>query len=320
MRRGCAPIAAAAVVLCCVLLIDQAGPSAEQSALPKVGLTTTDIQTWVTTSALGSDGSSVSWETPTLSGAAMAGIAAMTAAERVALVREVLGVVKTAAAAPAFQAAFAALLKQKLNAVNHGINTNTYGMEDPQKGMIMMVVLQMRLMFDGQPPAALLEILENDKAELAELIRNETGETRAKAQKDLARLSALAPLTGKPDEFKTAYILAKSASIGGPDTEAGMKAAVATGAEQDRMRREQRAWDGHNINVHVRSQLEANIKELSGYNLSIPTRVEGGYVVAADPLQLVPEGPTPQLAYRLGRAPTDAAVQFMRTWLKELGK
>jgi hypothetical protein len=132
-------------VLCSAVLIDQTGPSAERSALPKVGLTATDIQTWVTTSALGSDGSSVSWETPTLSGAAMAGIAVMTAAERVALVHEVLGVVKTAVAAPAFQAAFAALIKQKLNAVDHGINTNTYGMQDQQGGRRLRVEHQAHL-------------------------------------------------------------------------------------------------------------------------------------------------------------------------------
>jgi hypothetical protein len=316
MKRGFAPIAAAAaLVFCSGVPGTQTGLSAEQSALPKVGLTAEGIQRWATTTALETTAGAVDWETPRLSGAAIKGLAAMAAAERTALVREVLSTIKAALAAPAFRAAYAATIKKTANAVDHGIDTRTYA--DPR---VMMRVEQVRQIFDTLGPAELLNSWEREKAAVAQRIKEETGEERATAQKDLARLNGLAPLKGKPDEFKKAYVLAKSASMGGPDTEAGMKAALGTKAEQDRIRSEQQAWNSSNIDAQLRRNLEPFVQQLSGIDFTLPIRMDDDYVYAADPKRILPQLPTHQLAYRLGRAPVDAAVQFMRTWLKELAK
>jgi hypothetical protein len=205
-------------------------------------------------------------------------IQAMGPAEKLALTQEVLATIKATLMAPAFRAEHTARIATEGNkAVDHGINPDSYGLTgNMDADAITTTVIPIIQMIRGFPPEALKQAFEEERTDLAETIKNETGEERAKAQKDLARLNALAPLMKTNfEEFKKQYTLAKSASMGGPDTEAKLQAATASGQDRERIRLEQVYWNHYKLDAILKKNLTQFIDQATKVDFKAATRVQG---------------------------------------------
>jgi hypothetical protein len=301
-----------------LLVASGAGVLAWQSSLPKVGVTQKDVETWATEGVNGrTDGDA--WDPPGVSAAAGAAIQAMTPDQKAALAREVLTMVKAAVMAPAFRAAHVARINKDHHAINHGVEVDSFGPGvDPQKAMLMQTAIGIVQMYRMQPTESLKAIFENQRTELAETIKTETGDEKAKAQKLLTTLNGLAPLMkSNPEEFKKAFTLAMSANIGGPATEEAYQAASATGAQAQKLRDEQRNWNARNLNTVLKATLTNFADQLSRVDFKLATRINGADIEFVDRLQVM-GGALVQLAYRFGPGPTTSTIAFLRAWAKEL--
>lgn len=298
------------------------GTVASQSSLPRLGTTAKDLQAWAVATVYDSTAQDSVWAIDNtangLTPAATKAIQAMTAAEKMALTQEVLALVKSTVTTSAFRAEHTARIARQTNkAIDHGIDVNTYGSSgNTDEDMVKMTVMPILQMIRTFPADALRQSFEDERAELAETIKAETGEERAKAQKHLARLNQIAPLMKtNMEEFTKQYTLAKSAQLGGPDTEAGLQALTASREDIERIRLEQTFWNKYNLDAILRKNLTKFIDHATKLNLKSPTRVQNGVLYFADGGEMYG---LMQLEYLLGQAPTDAAVQFARAWLKEL--
>jgi hypothetical protein len=294
---------------------------ARQSALPKTGVTVKDVQTWAMATIYESTAADSVWfmdQAPGASATALKAIQAMGPAERVALTQEVLGVMKAVLMSPEFRAEHTArIAKQGNRAVDHGVDAQTYGTTgNLDADIITTTIIPVINMIRTFPPEALKQAFEEERTELAETIKSETGEERAKAQKYLAKLNTLAPLMKtNPEEFRKQYTLAKSAALGGPDTEAKLQAATATGQEKEKIRLEQVYWNRYNLNAILKKNLTQFVDQATKLDFKAATRLEGSRLFWGNGTEM---WGLQQLEYHLGPAATAAAVQFARAWLKEL--
>jgi len=295
---------------------------AQQSVLARTEVTTKELQDWVTrwiSESTASDSVWVAQVTPGPSPAGLPTLQAMTPADKLALTQEVLATVKATVTAPAFRAEHTArIAKQTNRAIDHGIDDpETFGLtgnlETDAVNTTVVPVIQMMRSF---PDEALRQAFTDERADLPLQINDEEGEERAKLQAHLVRLNALVPLvTNNPQEFKLQYTLAKSASMGGPDTEAKLQAAMSGGADKEKMRQEQIYWDKYNLDAILRKNLTNLIDQATRVDFKRPTQVKDGYLYWADGNEM---SGLDTLEITLGPAPTNAAVAFARAWLNEL--
>lgn len=305
-----------AVVMGCGLSL-----SAQQSSLPKVGLTVKDIQVWVTglftKTSVAYDTKSFMESIPAPSPVAFTAIKAMGSAERSALVQEVLSAVKATIMAPAFRTQWTARIKEKEGAIDHGVNPDTYGLTgDAQANARWTTIVPVIQIMRTWPDDVLKKGFEDKRAELAETIKTETGDDRAKAQKDLAKLNTLVPLSkSDPAEFKKQFTLALSASMGGPDTEAALQSATAGGEDKNKIRQEQLNWNKYRLDAALKVNLTAFVSRVTAVAPKAPTLLKGTEMFEANGGEMLAFA---ALVHELGPAPTAVAVQFARTWLQEL--
>jgi hypothetical protein len=294
---------------------------AQQSVLPKTGVTAKELQDWVTRWITESTASDSVWlvdVTPGPSPAGLPAFQAMTPADKLALTLEVLATVKATVMAPGFRAAHTARIANQTNrAIDHGIDVTTYGitgnLETDAVNTTVVPIIQMLRSF---PDESVIQAFEDERAELPQQINDETGEERAKFQAHLAKLNALVPLvTSNPQEFKLQYTLAKSASMGGPDTEAKLQAAMSGGADTETIRLEQTHWDHYNLDAILKKNLTQFIDQATRVDVKRPTQVKAGYLYWSNGDEM---SGLDTLEITLGQAPTDAAVAFARAWLNEL--
>jgi hypothetical protein len=118
-----------------------------------------------------------------------------------------------------------------------------------------------------------------------------------------------------PQEFKMQYTLAKSASLGGPDTEAKLQAAMSGGADKETLRLEQTNWDRYNLDVILKKNLTQLIDQATEVDFQRQTQVKDGYLYWGDGNEM---SGLDTLELTLGQAPTNATVAFARAWLSEL--
>jgi hypothetical protein len=294
---------------------------AQQPVLARTGVTATELRDWVTRWIAESTAADSVWlidVTPGPSPAGLPKFQALTPADKLALTQEVLAAVKATVMAPAFRAEHTARIARQTNrAVDHGIDAETYGITgDLQTDTITTTVVPIIQMLRGFPDEALIQGFEDERTELPQQINDETGEERAKLQAYLAKLNTLAPLAkSNPEEFKAQYTLAKSASMGGPDTEAKLEAAMAGGADREKIRLEQTYWNKYNLDAILKKNLTRFIEQAARVDFKRPTQVKDGYLYWADGNEM---SGLDTLEITLGQAPTNAAVTFARTWLSEL--
>ena len=242
----------------------------------------------------------------------------MTPADKLALTQEVLATVKATVMAPGFRAEHTArIAKQTNRAVDHGIDATTYGITgNLETDAVTTTVVPIIQMLRSFPDEALIQGFEDERAELPQQINDETGEERAKLQAYLAKLNALVPLVkSNPQEFKMQYTLAKSASMGGPDTEAKLQAAMSGGADTEKMRLEQTYWNKYNLDAILKKNLTQFIDQATRVDFTRPTQVKDGYLYWSNGDEM---SGLDTLEITLGQAPTNSAVAFARAWLNEL--
>jgi hypothetical protein len=295
--------------------------SGNQSALTKIGITVKDVQTWATQVMIEStdvEGSIIRYRVPCVSPSAVKVLQLMTPAERLALTQEVLAAAKAAVSTPAFKAEHARYVKQTRNAIDHGIaDTAKLGLTgNTNADAIRTVIVPIIDMLRTAPFDGLKQSYEGERNDLKDTIKNETGEEKAKAQKYLARLDAIAPLLKtNPEEFRKQYTLAKSASLGGPDTETTLQAMTASREDTEKLRVEQNQWNHWNLNEVIKKSLVQVIDYAS--------KVQPGVAYACDNKSLnanYNRGSLDALMNLMGAGPTNAGAQFARAWLKELGR
>jgi hypothetical protein len=294
---------------------------AQQSVLARTDVTAKELQDWVTRWISESTASDSVWiidVTPPPSPAGLPALQAMTPADKLALTQEVLSAVKATVMAPGFRAEHTARIARQTNrAIDHGIDPTTYGISgNLETDAITTTVVPVIQMMRSFPNEALIQGFEDERAELPQQINDEEGEERAKLQAYLVKLNALAPLVkSNPDEFKLQYTLAKSASMGGPDTEAKLQAAMSGGADTEKMRLEQTYWNKYNLDAILKKNLTQFIDQATKVDFRRATQVKDGYLYWGDGNEM---SGLDTLEVTLGQAPTSAAVAFARSWLSEL--
>lgn len=294
---------------------------AQQSVLARTGVTTKELQDWVTEWITQSTAADSVWLADVIAGPSPAGLPvlqAMTSADKLALAQEVLATVKATVMAPAFREAHTARIASQTNrAIDHGVDAETFGITgNLEADAITTTVVPVIQMMRSFPVEALSQQFEGERAELPDQINDETGEERAKLQAYLAKLNALAPLVrSDPQEFKMQYTLAKSASMGGPDTEAKLQAATSSGADKEKIRLEQTYWNKYNLDAILKKNLTRFVDHATQVDLNGATKVQDGYLYWGDGAEM---SGLDALAVTLGQAPTSAAVTFARAWLNEL--
>jgi hypothetical protein len=295
---------------------------AQQSVLPKTGVTAMELQDWITRWISESTAADSVWlndVTPSPSPAGLRGLQAMAPADKLALTQEVLATVKATVMSPAFRAAHTARIANQTNrAVDHGIaDPETSGITgNLEADMITTTVVPMVQMLRSFPDDALRQAFTDERAELPQQINDEEGDERAKLQAHLVRLNGLVPLvTSNPQEFKLQYTLAKSALMGGPDTEAKLQAAMSSGADREKLRQEQIYWEKYKLDSILNKNLTKFIDHATRVDFRRPTQVKDGYLYWGDGGEM---SGLDTLEMTLGQAPTNAAVTFAQTWLSEL--
>jgi hypothetical protein len=294
---------------------------AQQSVLARTGVSAKELQDWVTswiTESTAADGVWLVDVTPFPTPAGLPALQAMTPADKLALTQEVLASVKATVMAPGFRAEHTARIATQTNrAVDHGIDAETYGITgNLDTDTINTTVVPIIQMMRSFPDEALIQGFQDERAELPQQINDESGEERAKLQAYLAKLNTLVPLVkSNPQEFKTQYTLAKSASMGGPDTEAKLQAAMSGGADMEKIRLEQTYWNKYNLDAILKKNLTRFIDQATKVDFRQPTQVKDGYLYWGDGSEM---SALDALEITLGQAPTNAAVAFARAWLSEL--
>jgi hypothetical protein len=305
--------------------IGAVGVVARQSVLARTGVTVNDLQAWATRMVVESTASDGVWVvdvTPAVSATGLKAIHAMTPSEKLALTQEVMVAVKATVMSPAFRAAHTARIAKQVNrAVDHGVDAVTFGAPGAgEADTLLVTLLPVLQMMQGFSPEVLQNALEEDRTQAAETIKEETGPERAKAQKYLARLNELVPLTkSNPEEFKRQYIVAKSAFLGGPDTEAKLRAATASADDRARIRNEQTYWNKYNLNAILRKNLTNVIEQAGRVDFKAATHIE--YFGAQTNMYFSGGGlmsSLEQFERHVGPAATAAAIQFAKAWLKEV--
>jgi hypothetical protein len=175
-------------------------------------------------------------------------------------------------------------------------------------------------MMQSFSPEVLQNALEEDRTQAAETIKEETGVERVKAQTYLARLNELVPLAKRnPEEFKRQYIVAKSAFLGRPDTDAKLQAATASADDSARIRDEQTSWNKYNLNAILRKNLTKVIEQAGRVNFKAATHIEyygtqtsmyfadGRFMAGLEKYER-----------HVGPEATAAGIQFDKAWLKEV--
>jgi hypothetical protein len=307
-----------AAVLTVVAVAGVAGAMAVQSTLAQVGLTATSIEKWAVDDLV--------WDTtvnaPSFGGTVRDLVKKLPPEQRAALVREAASLTKSFLMSAAFQKAYTAKIKEAHRAVDHGIDPDTYGQNAPVDPVAIAAVSTVNMMRTAFPHEQLKAAFDQQRQELPEKIKEETGDERAKAQKYLARLNAIAPLaTSNREEFKKQYTLAMSAYIGGPDTEEKIQAFNASDADRQRIVSEQREWNKWNLNGILKRKLTYFVAQASQVDtvdfkaVTRPDQDKGLVFVNPD---YESKNKSWKAIYRVGRAPTVAALDFAKAWLKEL--
>ncbi|HEY3441901.1 MAG TPA: hypothetical protein VGK29_14155 [Paludibaculum sp.] len=294
-----------------------------QFNISTLGLTQKDIETRVAGALR--DGSS-ELQAPWLMPAGRKAALALSEADRAAAVQTIGAAIKTFVTSEAFQKSHAESIRLSHKAVDHGIKV--YSQEEalkmamnPKPGVDPMGDMQKQLMAQGVMQLRAMPI-ESLKAMFDDSLKSWTRKaqtatnpkTKARAQKMAARAQEIQPwITSKPDEFKKAYSVLYSMDNDGPETDEELVKL----ANKGKLEEEQRAFNEHNWKPVLKKKLEVVVKEAASVDFAAQTTEAGGRRKFVNPAYERKSGIWKAM-FRAGKAPTTAAVEFSKAWLKEL--
>ena len=263
----------------------------------------------------------------TISGETITAAKLLTPEQRTAAVREICAAIKTIAMSDAFQAAYAARIKNEFHAVDHGLDldaTPAVKPVDPEtfaEDAQVQAAVQIASMFRSLPAEALKNIFESDQETWNEMLKDPDAdpEDKARVQKSVDQAKTIAPLLqSDPEAFKKAYSLLKSVELGGPSTEAALAAAIVDSQRGNSTQRsEQSAWNQHNFKAVWKKRLTYLVSVAGTVDFDAQTRKANGKDVFVNP-DYERESGDWKVMYRIGRGPVTAASEFAKAWLREL--
>jgi hypothetical protein len=253
-------------------------------------------------------------QVPWLSAQGKTAAKALSEADRAEAVRVIGAALKSIVSSPAFQKAHDESIKSGRRAVNHGIKVQPPGaanMADMQKQMMAQTVLQLR----GNPITSLKAMHQDSLKSWTRQAETATQPQRkAKYQKLAARALEIQPLAeSNPDEFKKAFTVLFSIDNDGPDTEE----AIVTLASRGKQEEEQRSYDQYNWKTVLTKKLQSLVKEAATVDFAAQTTQVAGRTKFVNPAY-ERKSSLWKAMFRAGKAPTLAAAEFSKAWLKEL--
>ena len=245
---------------------------------------------------------------------------AMDEQARANFVKEVLPAVKAVVMSAEYGKLHEEYIRTHHNAANHGISVKEEQaksaddavkmMQEAQKQVAAQIALSMRQM----PIEGLKMLFPQDVDNWKQQAADKDNEDRAKYQKLAARAKQIEPLmSSNPDEFKKQYSLLKNIEAGG----SGEEASIVNDDDQRKKQQEQQAWNQYNLKSLLKKRLNDFVQVASTVDFTAQTTGTGRNrkFVKAEYERKPGEWKT---LYRLGKAPTLAALDFARTWVKEL--
>ncbi len=264
----------------------------------------------------------VPWLTPQTAKAAKA----LSEADRAQAVQALGTAMKAFVTSEAFQKAHAESIRLGHKAVDHGIQA--YTQEEmvqmamkPKPGVDPIADMQKKMMAQGtmqlrSMPFDAMKMMYEDSLKSwtrkAQTASNPAA--KAKAQKLAARAQEIQPwITSKPEEFKKAYTLLYSIDNDGPGTEEELVKL----ANQGKLEEEQRAYNTYGWKPVLRKKLQALVKEAATVDFAAQTTEAAGRKKLVNPAY-EKKSAVWKAMFRAGQAPTVAASEFAKAWLKEL--
>jgi hypothetical protein len=240
------------------------------------------------------------------------------AAERAQEIRDLAAYAKKYVSTPAFEKMYNEWIKAQYHAVDHGMKIDAQadaqkavansGVEQIQSQMGAMIAQSMAAL----PPQTLKMMFDQDLANW----KDDTDQAKIYAQ-----AKQIAPLfQTNPDAWKKQYLLLKSASMGGPSTDAGMTAANTANAKSQAdatVRNEQQAYDQHKLKVELKKKLQdfVTLARSVDYAAQVQTRDRFQYFVKPEYER---KSSAWKMLFRLGKEPALAAATAAEQWLREL--
>ncbi len=239
-------------------------------------------------------------------------------AERAQEVRDLAAYAKKYVSTPAFEKTYNEWIKTQYHAVDHGMKIDPQA--DAQKAIANGGVEQMQSQIGAMiaqsmeqiPPQMLKMLFDQDLANW----KDDTDKANIYAQ-----AKQIAPLfQTNPEAWKKQYLLLKSASMGGPSTDAGMAAANASTAKSQAdatVRNEQMAYDQHKLKVELKKKLQdfATLARSVDYAAQVQTRDRFQYFMKPEYERKSSAWKT---LFRLGKEPSLAAATAAEQWSREL--
>lgn len=294
-----------------------------QFNLASLGLTQKELET---RAAGGLRDESSELQAPWLAPAGKTAAKAMSEADRAVAVQAIGAALKAFVTSEAFQKAHNESIRLGHKAVDHGIKV--YSQEemiqmalkpkpgvDPMADMQRQLGAQAALQLRSQPMESLKYMYEDSlKSWTRQAQTAKAPAAKAKAQKMMARALEIKPwMESKPEEFKKAYSVLFSMDNDGPDTEEALVAIANRGQFEE----EQRAYNQYNWKVVLKKKLQVVVKEAATVDFAAQTTQVRGRTTFVNPAY-ERKSSLWKAMFRAGKAPTVAAAEFSKAWLKEL--
>jgi hypothetical protein len=239
---------------------------------------------------------------------------------RANFIKEVLPAVKAVVMSAEYGKQHEDHIRTSYQAVNHGVKIGEdkpHTADDAMKAMqdvVKQIAAQMALNIRSMPAQSVKMLFDEDLGNWKQQAADKENEDRAKYQKLVARSAQILPLaSSNAEEFKNQYSLLKHIEAGG----SGVESDIVTSNGDDKKQQEQRAWNEYNLRTLLKKRLNEFVQVASSVDFAAQTTGEGRArkFVKAEYERKPAEWKT---LFRLGRAPTTAAADFAREWLKEL--
>lgn len=283
-----------------------------QNGVPQLSLTEKDVQGLVERGISAGPNLAV----PYLPRPAVAAYKGLDDAAKVKAIQELITLGKAFVSSEAF-------LKSKDEEIFRGYGGKNYGLKVVSQDQLMKL-----------PPAAMDKAMKSMQygGLVHQAYRGDVAGLRRNLESDLRGAEYMAKESAdmKPDPKRTVQLLKAALAIPNTD-ESGFRKAAATaklamvvdgpltGIDVEKLAQEeaQRKYDQYSPKGKIRAGLEAFLATAAKVNFAAATAPKGNKVVFTDPAMERAPAAT-KFLYRLGKAPTTAAVAAAKAWLAEL--
>ena len=241
---------------------------------------------------------------------------------RVAFIEKTGPIIRAYVESDAFGKAHADFIRQRFDAVDHGIK-GAMGLDDFVKkkdyaGMeafsTRQTIVNLVESAEEQSAADIQRTLAYQLDGWRQSAKSATGKPKAKYERFVKDGEALVALgTTDVTKLRRGYAVIRSIDMGGPDTEDALYAMYAKAKQE----KQQIAWDAHSLRSVLKQQLGAFVAVAATVDFAAETVEKGGREKFVKPAY-EKKGAIWKACFRAGQPATNAAKQFAQAWLKEL--